>query len=54
VIAARAGKIEELSPALEAIGKTLAAIETHLRDLARIRGVQVMPDSSVDRQKRSG
>jgi general secretion pathway protein A len=35
VIAARVGKIEELSPALESIGKSLAAIEMHLRNLAR-------------------
>jgi len=35
VIASRVGKIEELSPALESIGKSLAAIETHLRNLAR-------------------
>jgi len=54
VIATRVGKIEELSPALESIAKSLAAIETYLRNLAQSSSVQLRPDSTVDRQKRSG
>src|SRR5882762_8288673 len=54
VIAARVGKIEELSPALESIGKSLEAIEAHLRNLAQSRNAQPRPEVTADRQKRSG
>ena len=54
VIAARVSKIEELSPALNSIGKTLAAIEIHLRDLAQTRGVQARPDSTANPRQKSG
>ena len=54
VIAARVSKIEELSPALNSIGRTLAAIETHLRDLAQTRSAQARPDSTVNPRQKSG
>ncbi|HMH16562.1 MAG TPA: AAA family ATPase [Burkholderiales bacterium] len=54
VIAARVGKIEELSPALESIGKSLAAIEAHLRNLAQSRNVQPRPDSTANPRQKSG
>ncbi len=53
-IAAQVSKLEERSPVLESIGKSLAAIEMHLRNLIQSRSVQPRPDSTVDRQKRSG
>src|SRR5882672_10255198 len=53
-IAAQVSKLEERSPVLESIGRSLAAIEMHLRNLVQSRGVQPRPDSTVDRQKRSG
>jgi hypothetical protein len=53
-IAAQVSKLEERSPVLESIGKSLAAIEMHLRNLIQSRSVQARPDSTVDRQKRSG
>ncbi|MGC2518192.1 MAG: AAA family ATPase [Burkholderiales bacterium] len=54
VIAARVGKIEELSPALESIGKSLAAIEAHLRNLVQSHSVQPPPDSTAYRRQKSG
>ena len=53
-IAAQVSKLEERSPVLESIGKSLAAIEMHLRNFIQSRSVQSRPDSTVDRQKRSG
>jgi type II secretory pathway predicted ATPase ExeA len=53
VIAAQVSKLEARSPALESIGKSLAAIETHLRNLVQNRSVQPRPDSTADRQQRS-
>jgi type II secretory pathway predicted ATPase ExeA len=53
-IAVQVGKLEERSRALESIGKSLAAIETHLRSLLQSRGVQPQPDSTPDRRQRSG
>lgn len=54
VIAARVSKIEELSPALNSIGKSLAAIEAHLRDLAQTRNAQAWPDSTANPRHKSG
>jgi hypothetical protein len=54
MIAGRVGKIEELSPALESIGKSLAAIETYLRNLLQSRTLQPPSDSTADRKQRSG
>lgn len=45
VIAARVGKIEDLSPALDSIGKSLAAIEGYLRSVVQASGLQQHPDS---------
>jgi type II secretory pathway predicted ATPase ExeA len=53
MIALRVGKIEELSPALVSIGKTLAAIESQLRTLLQTRNAESQPDSSVDRKQRT-
>jgi len=53
-IAAQVSKLEERSPALESIGKCLAAIEMHLRNLVQSRSVQPRPDSTADRQQKSG
>jgi len=53
-IAAQLSKFEERSPALESIEKSLAAIETHLRNLIQSHGVQPRPDSTAGRQQRSG
>ncbi len=47
-------KLEGRSPVLESIGKSLAAIEMHLRNLVQSRSVQPRPDSTDDRQQRSG
>src|SRR5712692_5443121 len=43
-------KLEGRSPVLESIGKSLVAIEMHLRNLVQSRSVQPRPDSTVDRQ----
>ncbi len=53
-IAAQVSRLEARSPALESIGRSLAAIEAHLRNLIQSRTVQAQPDSTADRQKRSG
>jgi len=53
-IAAQVSKLEERSPALASIGKSLAAIETHLRNLVQSHSVQPRPDSTADRKQRSG
>jgi type II secretory pathway predicted ATPase ExeA len=53
-IAAQLTKIEERSPVLESIGRSLAAIEKHMRDLIQSRSVQSGPDSAADRQRKSG
>jgi type II secretory pathway predicted ATPase ExeA len=53
-IAAFVSKLEERSPALESIGKSLAAIEAHLRNLVQNRSVQSRQDSTADRQQKSG
>jgi type II secretory pathway predicted ATPase ExeA len=53
VIAGRVGKIEELSPALESIEKSLAGIEAHLRKLAAKQdGGQ--PDPILNTRRRTG
>jgi type II secretory pathway predicted ATPase ExeA len=53
-IAARVSDLEDRSPALDAIGRRLAAIETQLRNLMQGRSVQPRQDSTVDRKQRSG
>ena len=52
VIAGRVVKIEELLAALESIGKSLRAIEAHLRNLVQNRGAQPRPDSTLERQRK--
>jgi type II secretory pathway predicted ATPase ExeA len=52
-IAAQISKLEERSPALESIRKSLAAIEAYLGALAQRQGVQPRPDLTTDRQQRS-
>ncbi len=47
-------KLEGRSPVLESIGKSLVAIEMHLRNLVQSRSLQPRPDSTDDRQQRSG
>jgi len=54
-IAAQLSKLEERTPALESIEKSLAAIEMHLRNLAQTHKVQAPADQIVvSRQQRSG
>jgi len=53
-IAAVVSKLEERSPVMESIGKSLAAIETHLRNLVQSRSVQPRQDSTADRKQGSG
>jgi type II secretory pathway predicted ATPase ExeA len=53
-IAAVVSKLEERSPVLESIGKSLAAIEMHLRNLIQNRSAQPRPDSTAGRQQKSG
>jgi type II secretory pathway predicted ATPase ExeA len=55
-IAAQVSKLEEMSPALESIGKRLEAIETQLRNLAQRQShsVQPRPDTTANRRQRSG
>jgi type II secretory pathway predicted ATPase ExeA len=52
-IAAQVSKLEERSSVLDSIGRSLAAIEAHLRNLVQNRGAQPRPDSSTDHQQRS-
>jgi general secretion pathway protein A len=52
-IAGQADKIEHLAPALESIGKSLAAIETHLRNLASKQGTGPWLESTVDLRKKT-
>jgi hypothetical protein len=54
VIADRVGKIEELSPALQSIERSLAAIESHLRNLARGQGMGPRSDSAANPRQKSG
>jgi len=52
-IAAQVTRLEERWPALESIGKSLAAIETYLRNLVQSRSAQPRQDSTAER-KQSG
>ena len=54
VISDQVRKIEELVPALGSIGKVLAAIELHLRNLARNQSAELRSGSAVDRKQKSG
>jgi general secretion pathway protein A len=54
VIAARVGKIEDLPPALESIGRSLMAIESLLRNVLQGGSAQPRVDSTTDRKQRSG
>jgi type II secretory pathway predicted ATPase ExeA len=51
-IAGQAEKIDRLTPALESIGKSLAAIEGHLRDFAQQKVVGLNTQSTVDLRKK--
>jgi general secretion pathway protein A len=53
-IAAQVSKLEGRSPALESIGKSLAAIEAHLRNLIQNRSAQPRPDSAANPRQKSG
>jgi hypothetical protein len=53
-IADQVGKIEGRSPALESIGKSLAAIEMHLRNLAQGQGLGPRSDSTANSRQKSG
>jgi type II secretory pathway predicted ATPase ExeA len=53
-IAAQVSKLEQMSPALESIGKRLEVIEAQLRNLARSHSVQPRQDSTANRRQRSG
>jgi len=53
-ISSQLGKLEEQAPALESIGKSLVAIERHLRNLLLSQKVQTGSDSTPERQQRSG
>src|SRR5882724_3892030 len=53
-ISSQLGKLEEQAPALESIGKSLVAIERHLRNLLLSQKVQPGSDSTPERQQRSG
>jgi len=53
-IAGQAEKLERLTPALESIGQSLAAIEKHLRNLAQKPGVDLRLEPTVDRRKKTG
>jgi type II secretory pathway predicted ATPase ExeA len=52
-IAAQVSKIEERSPVLESIGKSLMAIERHLNSLVQNRNVQSEPSPKADRQQKA-
>jgi len=52
-IAGQAERIERVAPALESIGKSLAAIESHLRDLALKQGTGLRLESTVDMRKKA-
>jgi general secretion pathway protein A len=54
VIADQVRKIEGLGPTLGSIGKILAAIELHLRNLARNQGAEPRAESPPDRKHRIG
>jgi general secretion pathway protein A len=53
-IAGQAEKIEHLAPALESIGKSLAAIEIHLRDLAKKQSADLRLEPTIDLRKKTG
>jgi len=53
-IAGQAEKLEQLTPALESIGKSLAAIEVHLRTLAQKQSTDLRLESTMDRRKKAG
>jgi phage I-like protein len=57
VLAAIAGqgeKVEHLASALESIGRSLAAIELHLRNLVPKQGAELRWESTIDRRKKTG
>jgi len=53
-IADQVGKMEARSPALDSIGKILAAIEIHLRNLAHGQGMAPRSDSTASPRQKSG
>jgi hypothetical protein len=52
-IAGQAEKLDHLTPALESIGRSLAAIEAHLRDLVLKQGTGLRLESTVDMRKKA-
>lgn len=52
-IAGQAEKIDHLTPALESIGRSLAAIEGHLRDIVLKQGAGLRLESTVDMRKKA-
>lgn len=52
-IAGRAEKLDQLTPALESIGRSLAAIEGHLRELVLKQGTGLRLESTVDMRKKA-
>jgi type II secretory pathway predicted ATPase ExeA len=54
VIVDRVSGLDELSPALDSIGKSLTAIERHLRDLVRNPGVEPQSEPATYPRKKTG
>jgi hypothetical protein len=52
-IAGQAEKMGNLTPGLDSIGGSLAAIEAHLRDFAQKQIAELKPQSTVDLRKRA-
>jgi hypothetical protein len=53
-IAAQVAKLEELSPALLSIGRILAAVEVHLRNIAHRQGAEPHSESPPNRRQGTG
>ena len=53
-IAAQVGRLAEWSPTLESIGRSLAEIEAHLRNLVEDRGARPRPAPRSERRQGSG
>jgi len=53
-IAERLRRLEDRSTAFESIAKSVALIEKHLRALAQSHTLQLRPDSTAERRKKSG
>jgi general secretion pathway protein A len=53
-IASQVAKLEELSPTLVSIGRILAAVEVHLRNIAHRQGAEPQPESPPNRRQGTG